>query len=309
MIISNMKLSIAVITYNQKDTISTTLDSILSQEHDYTYEVVVGDDCSSDGTRDVLLNYQTRYPNIIKLLLNEQNLGVVGNYFNVIKHCSGEYIMQCAGDDWWLPNKVTPQIQYMDTHSECGMCYTKAANYVQERECQIGSWGGPYTKFCDLIKANTIPALTIIARTDLFLRYIDEINPMSHDWKMEDYPMWLWFAHNSQIKFIDEITAVYRVLQNSASHSQDISLKIAFVQACIDIQSYFIERYGFKGVDVEYIRLKSLLHIHALYGSISSYVDIWLKCIVKHPKYLLRHKPYAYLLFFIVPFLRERYIH
>lgn len=307
MIKSNVKLSVAVITYNQKDTISSTLNSILSQEHDYIYEVIVGDDCSTDGTRDILLNYQTRYPENITLLLNETNLGVVGNYFNVIQHCSGEYIMQCAGDDWWLPNKVNAQIHYMDTHAECGMCYTKATNYIQERGCQIGSWGGPYTKFGDLIKANTIPALTIVARTHLMFKYIDEISPMSHDWKMEDYPMWLWFAHNSQINFIDKETSVYRVLSNSASHYEDVEKTIAFSHNVIDIQSFFYEKYTSVNFDVVLQKWKVTLHKYAIYNRWKQFICLWWAKVKECPRVIFCIKPYIDLVFFVSPYLRSLY--
>jgi glycosyltransferase involved in cell wall biosynthesis len=115
-------LSVAVITYNQTNYIAQTLDSIIEQRHNYLYEIIVGEDYSTDGTRDILLKYKERYPDIIKLILNESNLGLIKNYFNVISQCSGKYIMQCAGDDYWLPGKVSTQITFMEDNPDVGLC-------------------------------------------------------------------------------------------------------------------------------------------------------------------------------------------
>ena len=116
--INGLMFSVAVITYNQEKYIAQTLDSIINQRHNYSYEIVVGDDCSSDGTREIVRQYAEKYPEIVKPIFNEKNLGIIKNYFNVISHCSGKYIMECAGDDFWLPGKVELQIPFyeLQTH-------------------------------------------------------------------------------------------------------------------------------------------------------------------------------------------------
>lgn len=103
---TNKMFSVAIITYNQEKYISQTLDSILNQEHDYSYEIVIGEDCSTDNTKKVIEEYVQKYPQIIKPLYNVKNKGIINNYYNVIEHCSGKYIMECAGDDYWLPGKM-----------------------------------------------------------------------------------------------------------------------------------------------------------------------------------------------------------
>lgn len=270
-----VKLSVAVITYNQEQTIAKTLDSILQQEHGYSYEIVIGEDCSTDRTRDILLEYQLRYPDVIRLLLNEKNIGLIRNYFNVIEHCQGEYIMQCAGDDWWLPGKVALQIPYMDNHPECGMCYTKAAEFIQEQERQKGYWGGRYTEFGDLIRANTVPALTVVMRNVLLNRYIDEICPLYREWRMEDYPLWLWMSRESKIHFMDEITAVYRVLVDSLSHSNNVEYEIAFAHNVIDIKTYFYNQYTTERFNAKLHKWRSSLSLYAKHNQPNQLFSIW----------------------------------
>ena len=102
-------VSIIVITYNQEKTIARTLNSILHQETQYPFEIIIGDDASTDGTRVICEEYRNKYPNIIKLNEYHPNYGVVKNYAEALKRCTGKYIMVCAGDDWLHhKKKVSP---------------------------------------------------------------------------------------------------------------------------------------------------------------------------------------------------------
>ena len=97
----NPKVSVIVICYNQRDTISRALDSVLAQE-DCDYEVIIGDDASADGTREVCEEYARRYPGRVRLMPAAPNKGVVDNYFDCFDAARGEYVADCAGDDYWL---------------------------------------------------------------------------------------------------------------------------------------------------------------------------------------------------------------
>lgn len=120
-----MKVSIGIITYNQAAYIQQCIDSILMQSVDFGYEIVVGDDASTDGTQIILREYQKKYPNIFVLLLNESNEGISMNYKNVLSKCSGEYVALCEGDDYWTnPLKLKTQVNFLDTHHEYGFVGT-----------------------------------------------------------------------------------------------------------------------------------------------------------------------------------------
>lgn len=233
--------SVAVITYNQEMYISQTLDSILNQEHDYKYEIVIGEDCSTDKTKQIIEEYVAKYPEIIKPLYNNPNKGLINNYFNVINHCQGKYIMECAGDDYWLPGKVKSQIEFMEKSPEVGMCYTKAKFWNENKQnYEKKLFGSDIESFEKLLTTgNKVPALSVCLRKNLAEQYVNEIKPQEKNWLMEDYPMWLWFSHECKVKFFDEVTAVYRVLENSASHSVDVEKQIKFQKNVRDIQMFF----------------------------------------------------------------------
>ena len=125
------KISVIVTTYNQERTIGRTLDSILVQQCSIPIEIVVGDDCSTDGTLRVVEQYINRTKEKangkfeIKLLANERNKGIVDNYFGCLMACSGQYIADCAGDDYWcdilkLEKELRILEQYSDVANEIG---------------------------------------------------------------------------------------------------------------------------------------------------------------------------------------------
>ena len=243
---SNLMLSICVITYNQKEFIAQTLNSILTQEHDYSYEIIIGDDCSTDGTQEIIKKYESQYPDIIKPLYNQKNIGVIDNYFNVINHCFGKYIMECAGDDWWLPEKIASQISYMENNPNVGMIYGKARIWNENNNTysrfQLGSNCGGTR---DLLLQNPIPAVTVCFRRKLIYEYINEINPCAKDWKMEDYPFWIYCSYKSNIQFINDTIAVYRQIDNSISHQKNLDKKFIFYKSVEEIKEYYRKRYNF----------------------------------------------------------------
>lgn len=238
-------LSIAIITYNQEKYISQTLDSVLQQEHEYSYEIVIGEDCSSDGTRKIIEDYVEKYPDIIKTLYNNPNKGLIANYFNVLNHCSGKYIMECAGDDYWLPGKVQYQIDYMEKHPDIGLCYSKAKIFDEQKKIILKkSSGSKREKFHNLMLGNAIPALTVCIRRKVMEEYLNDVKPYEKNWKMEDIPAWLWISYNYKIKFLNKDFGVYRQLEESVSHSRNEEKKIAFEKSCYEIREYYAKKYN-----------------------------------------------------------------
>src|SRR3954463_15222753 len=108
------KVSVAMITYNHAAFIAQALDSVLAQHTDFDFEIVIGDDASSDGTRKIIEEYQARWPKIIKPVFHQPNVGMMKNFRQTLERCSGDYIAILEGDDYWTnQNKLTLQVDYL----------------------------------------------------------------------------------------------------------------------------------------------------------------------------------------------------
>lgn len=121
-----MKLSVFVVTYNQERYIHQCLDSVLMQEVSFPYEVIVGDDCSTDGTGAILDEYAAKYPQI-QVYHHEKNKGLLGNWEFVMNKCQGDYIALLEGDDYWIdPHKLQRQVDWLEAHPDFTLTFTRA---------------------------------------------------------------------------------------------------------------------------------------------------------------------------------------
>ena len=134
-------VSIWMITYNHENYIREAIDSILMQETDFEYEIVIGEDCSTDNTRAILLEYKEKHPHKFKLLLHENNLGLIENMLTTFRACSGKYIATLEGDDFWTdPLKLQKQVDFLEENEDYSMCYHSIDN-VKSDGTFMGSLG------------------------------------------------------------------------------------------------------------------------------------------------------------------------
>ena len=120
-----MLSNVCIITYNQEKFISKAIDSVLNQETNFPFSLVIGEDKSTDRTREICLNYKEKYPEKIRLILNKENLGGRANFINAISHCSAKYVAICEGDDFWTNrNKLQRQVDFLEKHSNHGLVHS-----------------------------------------------------------------------------------------------------------------------------------------------------------------------------------------
>ncbi len=116
---TRLDVSVAMMTYFHEKYVAQAIESVLAQITDYSYEIVIGDDCSQDSTRDILLRYQQQYPDKIKLLFNDKNLGISANNYKIRCNCMGRYIATLSGDDYWLSDeKIQKQVAFLDANPD-----------------------------------------------------------------------------------------------------------------------------------------------------------------------------------------------
>lgn len=122
-----IKVSVCCITYNHEQYLAEAIESVLAQEFDGVIEMVIGEDCSTDGTRALALGYQARYPQQIKVLTPAKNLGVMENLTATLAACDGNYIAILDGDDYWTDTtKLQRQVAALEANKDCVMCFHDA---------------------------------------------------------------------------------------------------------------------------------------------------------------------------------------
>lgn len=239
-------VSVVMTTYNHERYLAEAIEGVVRQETRFPVELLIGEDCSTDGTMEIALSYQKRFPEMIRVITSERNVGMHQNGARLIATTRGKYLCICEGDDYWCDlEKLQRQVEFLEDNPEYGMCYSKVANYIQDKNrFSRSSFGGPVKATNALMQRNCVPTLSTCVRKDLYMRYLKEIRPETKDWKMGDYPLWIWVSCNSKMHYENRITGVYRVLPNSASHTDDISRSLAFFKSNYDITRFFSLKYN-----------------------------------------------------------------
>lgn len=119
---NEIKVSVCVVTYNQENYIAECLESLINQVTNFKYEIIVGEDCSTDSTRAIVQSYVEKYPDLIVPLFYEKNVGPVENLKRVYKAAKGKYIAHMDGDDLALPNKLQKQFEILEKNIDCNIC-------------------------------------------------------------------------------------------------------------------------------------------------------------------------------------------
>lgn len=222
------KISVGVITYKQQETIAQTLDSILSQKGDFDLELVIGEDCSPDGTYAICADYAERYPDVVKLLPNTHNLGIMANFARVMQACTGDYVGICAGDDYWCDEyKLQKQLDYFHSHPDVGVVSTSGYKLLVKSNTLVPNAIAPFEPIedGDIKKFYFSPdytggvyamPLSLLIKRDL-LQYIDFDEFIRRSFPVEDYPMQAILAQHCRWGHINDLCVVYRVYKESAT--------------------------------------------------------------------------------------------
>lgn len=327
----NFLVGIRCYTYNQSQYITDTLNGFAKQQTTFPYIAMVVDDASTDGEQDIIVAYleehfelsdekvaykkETDYAYItfarhktnincyIAVLYLKENIHSKGLSYKKVEYISEwrdhtKYEAICEGDDYWTdPLKLQKQVEFLENNHEYGMCYTQCQYFYQDKNLLAPKpWGGPYESFEQIMKDNPIPTLTVLLRLDLQKKYTNEIEPSTKDWLMGDYPSWIWFSHESKIKFLPYCTGVYRVLSDSASHSSDVEKLIRFSASSIEIRRFYEQLFNIPRdtyVEPNFL-LRRKLYLYARYHRCFDFI----KTISSHPKLMLNLRVIGYIRFF-----------
>ncbi|WP_455584552.1 glycosyltransferase [Bacteroides sp.] len=217
------------------------------QKTNFRFEAIVHDDASTDETAAIIREYAEKYPDIIKPIFETENQyskhdGSIGRIIDEYTH--GKYVAMCEGDDYWIdPLKLQKQVDFLEIHNEYGLVYTDVDKYYQRKgvfsKAIFHNKIQPvYFTFEEhLINAGFFaPCTWLIRREKMIVDLFSSVDGT--------YEMLLHILKSSKIYFLDEVTTVYRVLENSASHSTSYAARYKRAKGIYDIQRKFINEYS-----------------------------------------------------------------
>jgi glycosyltransferase involved in cell wall biosynthesis len=220
-----MKVSVCMPAYNHAPFIAQAINSVLMQQTDFEYELIIGEDCSTDNTRDIVVDYKRKYPDKIRLLLNENNIGMQHNSLQILQAASGEYIAMLEGDDYWTsPHKLQKQVAHLDCHRDLSMCFHNVMVFKEGHNRPFySSPMRPIYTLEDIAVSNFIHTPSVMFRAKCF----SEFPPMWYSMlPMGDWPSYIICAQKGGLGYIDENMATYRVHAGGIWSSQSPLIQI-----------------------------------------------------------------------------------
>lgn len=262
-------VAIRCMTYNHEKYIEDALKGFVMQETNFPFVAIVVDDASTDKEPEVLWNFVNNelditiaqkdetedYVRVVAPHKTNHNCTFVILFLKYNHYCkkdklpyfkewqdSAKYIAMCEGDDYWTdPYKLQKQVDYLESHPDCGLVYTKCKKYIQEKQIYEKMYVTKMT-LDQLLFYNRIVTLTVCFKRELYDLYRKEIPydvTIQKGWRMGDYPLWIYIASKTKLYFLPEYTGVYRVLINSASHFSDFQKQVDFTIESLRIKTYF----------------------------------------------------------------------
>lgn len=225
---TKVMVSVFCITFNHRNYIERCLNSLIDQKTDFKYEILVHDDASTDGTQEIIREYAEKYPDLIIPVLQEKNQYSQGA--DILKHfllpiASGEYIVECEGDDFWCdPEKLQMQVEALENHPECVLCVHETNTVDKEGNPQDLHFPMTRIDHC-IISTSEFMYLTLDKQNWLFHLSAFMVSKQLFDAYMEykatgfpskfyragDLPLYLYFAMQGDIYYIDRVMSVYTV--------------------------------------------------------------------------------------------------
>lgn len=210
-------VSVAITSYNHAALLPKAIDSILQQQTNFPFEIVIGDDCSTDDTVAIARGYQTRYPYLIRIVARTKNVGTQRNYYDLFEQCRGKYIAWLDADDYWTdPQKLSLQAELLEKDASITICghfvrwITRDGQVMRPRYPELA--GGVYgTKA--ILEKNFMPSPSAMFRNGLqhkLPKWYFDVPPLT------DWPLWVLGTCPGDIYMIDRVMADYTLNTTSS---------------------------------------------------------------------------------------------
>jgi glycosyltransferase involved in cell wall biosynthesis len=250
-------VSICCITHNHVNYIEEAIESLLMQKTIFPFEIIINDDASTDGTTEILKEYQQKYPGLIYPIYHDENeypKGLEGLIMrNIFPRIRGKYAAVCEGDDCWIdPLRLQKQVDFLEknpdyglVHADCNFFYENTGKWEYNANNKLIDLNKDYEKeelFKKLINATyIIRTATVLLRSEL----LNKKEPEEFQFLMADTPLWLTLSQITRFKYIDEVFSVYTIRPESASRSRDKRKQLRFQLSMLEVRIYYSLKCGY----------------------------------------------------------------
>jgi glycosyltransferase involved in cell wall biosynthesis len=238
-------LSACLITYNHARYVRQSIESILAQRADFAWELVVADDFSTDGTREILLEYKERYPQRIRLILQEKNVGPAKNWYDLITSPKSKYIALCEGDDFWGDtDKIQKQVDFLERNPDFIACF-HPVRVVDKDGRQIKKAKSSFVHNKDVSAHELITGRVLSTLSLCYRNVIKEFPEEYHRSPTGDNFLCSLLGNYGRAKFLSDIApSCYRIHQGGAWSLKDEGRKRTTLITSYFWLSQYYERIG-----------------------------------------------------------------
>ena len=242
---SGIMVSVVCDVYNHEPYLRQCLDGFVIQKTNFKIEVLVHDDASTDKSAEIIMEYTNKYPDIFKPILQQENqysrgVGIWKTY--QFPRVAGKYVAICEGDDYWTdPYKLQKQVDFLESHPDFDMVRTDSNVYYQDTNITINSvFGKKLFPNCEDTFVDYVVRPAWLATCSWLIRSpLGDYDNLPNDCFKGDLALMIYIAKRSKVKYLPEVTSVYRVLKTSASHFSDSADNIRFWKSQVNTRCYY----------------------------------------------------------------------
>ena len=216
-----MKLSIIICTYNRKKELERALDCVFGQKTDFTFEVVVGNDCSTDGTKDILKAFQEKYEERLVVSTLEKNCGVGTNWAKAVMLAQGEYLAFLDDDDYWTDDRrMQTMVDYLEDHPEVNLLYTNgfSENEKGKRTPIVYPENYPDLHLMWKGKQNCLSLNVMMVRKILMEECVILEDYVKYRFPIQDWNTIILLLRKAKVAYLDMPSCVFSYTSSSLSH-------------------------------------------------------------------------------------------
>lgn len=260
-------VDIVMVTYNHEKYIRQAIESVLQQECNFKYRLIIADDCSKDNTASICKEFTLKFPTTIYFIEQLENKGLVLNYKSSFDACRAEFIAILEGDDYWIDSKkLQKQVDILREDPSFGLVHSGFKVAEIDGQFRVANLGVSEHRlegklFEAVFKDEVVFCpLTVVFRRSL-LSWVDyEFCIKNNVWTIDAF-LWPEFSYQTTIRYLPEVTGVYRRSQAAATSTLNPDKLIWYFESGLKMKLYYFYKYPIEGLNDSQLKSKYLKNL------------------------------------------------